>query len=245
MTPPATPAAAGARTTRSSTSATAPTTRQVTRAADAAPTIAPATIVARPELAFATMLLAAGVPTPAAADSFAMGYALEGREQPLLRAQASTRSGQSVTLSAAAFESGDGAWGVDFTGGARRPAMWLPEGERPARTRWQFTFEAWRAAGPLVMFAGATADRVARLDPDEGRAHRAYAGFELELGGSGFLAAEAGWTAPGPGLATERDIRIGWRIPLARGWSAGFDLSRMEVAGWQDSAAWLAISGKF
>ena len=191
------------------------------------------------------MLLAAGVPTPAAADSFAMGDALEVREQPLLRAQASTRSGQSVTLSARAFESDNGAWGVDLTGGARRPAMWLPEGERPARTRWQFAFEAWRAAGPIVMFAGAAANRVARLEPGEGPAHRAYAGLEFDLGGSGSFTAEAGWTAPGPGLSTERDIRLGWRIPLARGWSAGFDLSRIQAPGWQDSAAWLAIRGKF
>jgi len=198
-----------------------------------------------PKLAFATMLLAAGIPPPAAADSIAVGDALEGREQPLLRAQASARSGQSVTVSAQAFESGDGAWGVDFTGGARRPVMWFPEGERPARTRWQFAFEAWRAAGPLVMFAGAAADRAARLEPDEGLWHRVHAGFEFALGGSGSLTSEAGWTAPGPGLATERDVRLGWRIPLARGWSAGFDLSRIQAPGWQDSAVWLAISGRF
>lgn len=196
-------------------------------------------------LTIATILLAAGAMSPAAAESFAMGDAFETREPSPVHVKASSLSGPSVSISASILESRDGAWGVDLAGSARRSRAWLPDGAWPERTGWQFEAEAWRASGPVVMFVGATVDRAGRFEPGGWVGRRAYAGFEFAFGKSGTLLAETGWTAPSPGLAIESDLRLGWRLPFARRWSAGFDLTRVHATGWQDHTAWLTVSGRF
>lgn len=164
----------------------------------------------------------------------------EGRR---VRVRASSSHSPRVLMTLPAWVAGDGRSGLDIAGATRRPRTGLHANGIPDRTLWSVSAEAWRDLGPLTAYGGAGTGRSSDWQDPARLERSAYAGLEFD-GFAGTWRIESGWLKGDPALGTERDVRIGWRGPVAPGWSLGVEAGALQAPGFTDRSVTVSLRGR-